>query len=127
MFKGEDIEVLDVESFDWIQVQFVFFLVGGSVFEKYVFLVVDVGCVVIDNMFQFCYEFDILLVVFEVNVYVLVDFCNCNIIVNLNCLIIQMLVVLKLLYEVFGIECINVCIYQLVLGVGKFVFEELVM
>lgn len=49
---------------------------------------VEEGCIVIDNILEFCYELDILFVVLEVNVYVLVEFCNRNIIVNLNCLII---------------------------------------
>ena len=124
-FKGEDIEVLDAESFDWTQVQFAFFSAGGSVSEKYAPLAADGGCVVIDNTSQFRYEPDIPLVVPEVNAHALADFRNRNIIANPNCSTIQMLVALKPLHEAFGIERINVCTYQSVSGAGKSALEEL--
>lgn len=64
------------------------FFAGGEFFVKWVLIVVEVGVVVIDNILYFCYDYDIFFVVFEVNLEVIVEFCNCNIIVNLNCLII---------------------------------------
>lgn len=123
-FNGQKVKVQDLVIFDLIGVEIVLFLVGGSVFKEYVLKFVVVGVVVIDNFLVFCYDDDVLLVVFEVNLEQVVN-CLCGIIVNLNCLIMQMLVVLVLLYCKYGIECINVFIYQLVFGGGCLVMEEL--
>ncbi|MCW8108313.1 aspartate-semialdehyde dehydrogenase [Alteromonas ponticola] len=124
-FKGEEIEVLDADSFDWSQAQFGFFSAGGSVSAKYAPMAAEAGCVVIDNTSQFRYEPDIPLVVPEVNAHTLADFRNRNIIANPNCSTIQMLVALKPIHDAVGIERINVSTYQSVSGAGKSAMEEL--
>ncbi|MCW8092583.1 aspartate-semialdehyde dehydrogenase [Alteromonas sp. ASW11-130] len=124
-FKGEEIEVLDADTFDWSEVQFGFFSAGGSVSAKYAPLAAEAGCVVIDNTSQFRYEPDIPLVVPEVNAHALADFRNRNIIANPNCSTIQMLVALQPIHEAVGIERINVSTYQSVSGAGKSAMEEL--
>ncbi|MEW9799091.1 aspartate-semialdehyde dehydrogenase [Alteromonas sp. CYL-A6] len=124
-FKGEDIEVLDAESFDWSLVQFGFFSAGGSVSAEYAPKAADAGCIVIDNTSQFRYEPDIPLVVPEVNSHALADFRNRNIIANPNCSTIQMLVALKPIHDAVGIDRINVATYQSVSGAGKSAMEEL--
>ncbi|NMH61291.1 aspartate-semialdehyde dehydrogenase [Alteromonas ponticola] len=124
-FKGEEIEVLDADTFDWSQAQFGFFSAGGSVSAKYAPMAAEAGCVVIDNTSQFRYEPDIPLVVPEVNAHTLADFRNRNIIANPNCSTIQMLVALKPIHDAVGIERINVCTYQSVSGAGKSAMEEL--
>merc|ERR1712098_41023 len=95
-FKGEDIEVLDADDFDWSLVQFGFFSAGGSISAKFAPLAAEEGCIVIDNTSEFRYEPDIPLVVPEVNAHALAEFRNRNIIANPNCSTIQMLVALKL-------------------------------
>ncbi len=124
-FKGEELEVLDADSFDWSQAQFGFFSAGGSVSAKYAPMAAEAGCVVIDNTSQFRYEPDIPLVVPEVNAHALADFRNRNIIANPNCSTIQMLVALKPIHDAVGIDRINVCTYQSVSGAGKSAMEEL--
>lgn len=124
-FKGEEVEVLDADSFDWTKVQFGFFSAGGSVSAIYAPKAAEAGCIVIDNTSQFRYEPDIPLVVPEVNAHALADFRNRNIIANPNCSTIQMLVALKPIQDAVGIERINVCTYQSVSGAGKSAMEEL--
>ncbi|MCF6436375.1 aspartate-semialdehyde dehydrogenase [Pseudoalteromonas sp. MMG022] len=124
-FRGEKIEVLDVEQFDFSQAHIGLFSAGGSVSEKYAPIAAEAGCVVIDNTSHFRYEYDIPLIVPEVNKESLADFRNRNIIANPNCSTIQMLVALKPIYDAYGIDRINVSTYQAVSGAGKEAVDEL--
>ncbi len=124
-FNGETIEVQDVEEFDFSQAHIGLFSAGGSVSEKYAPIAAEAGCVVIDNTSQFRYDYDVPLVVPEVNSASLADFRNRNIIANPNCSTIQMLVALKPIYDAYGIERINVSTYQAVSGAGKEAVDEL--
>lgn len=124
-FKGEDIEVINADGFDFSQVQLGFFSAGGAVSATYAPIAAEAGCIVIDNTSQFRYEPDIPLVVPEVNPNALADFRTRNIIANPNCSTIQMLVALKPIHDEAGIERINVATYQSVSGAGKNAMEEL--
>ncbi|CAH9064034.1 Aspartate-semialdehyde dehydrogenase 2 [Pseudoalteromonas holothuriae] len=124
-FRGEKIEVLDVEQFDFSQAHIGLFSAGGSVSEKYAPIAAEAGCVVIDNTSHFRYDYDVPLVVPEVNPASLADFRNRNIIANPNCSTIQMLVALKPIYDAYGIDRINVSTYQAVSGAGKEAVDEL--
>ncbi len=124
-FHGKQIEILDVETFDWSKAQIGFFSAGGDVSAKWAPIAAEHGCVVIDNTSHFRYDYDIPLVVPEVNPHAIADFRNRNIIANPNCSTIQMLVALKPIYDAFGISRINVCTYQSVSGTGKAAIEEL--
>ena len=125
-FKGEDVEVLDADTFDWSLVQIGFFSAGGSISAEFAPRAADAGCIVIDNTSEFRYEPDIPLVVPEVNAHALADFRNRNIIANPNCSTIQMMVALKPIHDAVGIDRINVSTYQSVSGAGKEAMEELV-
>jgi aspartate-semialdehyde dehydrogenase len=124
-FKGEEVTVLDADTFDWSLVQIGFFSAGGSVSEKFAPIAAEAGCVVIDNTSHYRYEPDIPLVVPEVNAHALADFRNRNIIANPNCSTIQMMVALKPIHDAVGIDRINVCTYQSVSGGGKESMDEL--
>lgn len=124
-FAGEEIEVLDVENFDFSNAHIALFSAGGSVSEKYAPIAAEAGCVVIDNTSQFRYEYDVPLIVPEVNPDALADFRDRNIIANPNCSTIQMMVALKPIYDAYGIERINVSTYQSVSGAGKNAVDEL--
>ncbi|MGX9461559.1 aspartate-semialdehyde dehydrogenase [Shewanella sp. A14] len=124
-FHGKQVEILDVETFDWTQAQIGFFSAGGDVSAKWAPIAGDAGCVVIDNTSHFRYDIDVPLVVPEVNPEAIADFRNRNIIANPNCSTIQMLVALKPIYDAFGISRINVATYQSVSGSGKKAIEEL--
>ncbi|QFU22165.1 aspartate-semialdehyde dehydrogenase [Shewanella eurypsychrophilus] len=124
-FHGKQVEILDVDDFDWSQAQIGFFSAGGDVSEKWAPIAAENGCVVIDNTSHFRYDIDIPLVIPEVNPEAIADFRNRNIIANPNCSTIQMLVALKPIYDAFGISRINVATYQSVSGSGKQAIEEL--
>jgi len=124
-FHGKQVEILDVETFDWTQAQIGLFSAGGDVSAKWAPIAAEAGCVVIDNTSHFRNDIDIPLVVPEVNPEAIADFRNRNIIANPNCSTIQMLVALKPIYDAFGISRINVATYQSVSGSGKKAIEEL--
>lgn len=124
-FKDKQVEILDVDTFDWSQAQIGFFSAGGDVSEKWAPIAAEHGCVVIDNTSHFRYDIDVPLVVPEVNPEAIADFRNRNIIANPNCSTIQMLVALKPIYDAYGISRINVATYQSVSGTGKEAIEEL--
>jgi len=124
-FNGKDIEVIDVEGFDFSKAQIGLFSAGGSVSEKYAPLAAAAGCVVIDNTAHFRYDRDIPLVVPEVNPHAIAQYKNRGIIANPNCSTIQMLVALKPIKDAVGITRINVATYQAVSGTGKEAIDEL--
>ena len=124
-FRGEKIEVIDVEKFDFSQAHIGLFSAGGSVSEKYAPIAAEAGCVVIDNTSHFRYDFDVPLIVPEVNKDSLADFRNRNIIANPNCSTIQMVVALKPIHDLFKIKKIIVSTYQSTSGAGKTAMDEL--
>ncbi|WP_199611344.1 aspartate-semialdehyde dehydrogenase [Flocculibacter collagenilyticus] len=124
-FNGEEIEVIDAETFEWTNAHFGFFSAGGDVSAKFAPIAAEAGCIVIDNTSHYRYEPDIPLVVPEVNPQALADFRNRNIIANPNCSTIQMMVALKPIHDLAGINRINVSTYQSVSGAGKKAMDEL--
>ena len=124
-FNGKTIRVQDVEGFDWSQVEIALFSAGAALSEKWAPIAADEGVVVIDNTSQFRYDYDVPLVIPEVNPEAIAEFRNRNIIANPNCSTIQMLVALKPLHEQVGIDRINVSTYQSVSGAGREGIDEL--
>ncbi|HID01109.1 MAG TPA: aspartate-semialdehyde dehydrogenase [Piscirickettsiaceae bacterium] len=124
-FNGSWVTVQDLETFDFSKVQIGLFSPGASVSKVYAPKAAAAGCVVVDNTSQFRYDEDIPLVVPEVNPDAVAGYKNRGIIANPNCSTIQMLVALKPIYDVVGIERINVATYQAVSGSGKEAIEEL--
>lgn len=118
-FNGKTVRVQNVEEFDWSQVHIALFSAGGELSAKWAPIAAEAGVVVIDNTSHFRYDYDIPLVVPEVNPEAIAEFRNRNIIANPNCSTIQMLVALKPIYDAVGIERINVTTYQSVSGAGK--------
>lgn len=124
-FNGKTIRVQNVEEFDWSQAHIALFSAGGELSAKWAPIAADEGVIVIDNTSHFRYEYDIPLVVPEVNPEAIAEFRNRNIIANPNCSTIQMLVALKPIHDAVGIERINVSTYQSVSGAGKAGIDEL--
>ncbi|HZP11357.1 MAG TPA: aspartate-semialdehyde dehydrogenase [Nevskiaceae bacterium] len=124
-FRGDDLVVEDLATFDFGKVQIGLFSPGASVSKVYAPKAAEKGCVVVDNTSQFRQDPDIPLVVPEVNPEKIAEYKNRGIIANPNCSTIQMLVALKPIYDAVGIERINVATYQSVSGTGKEAIEEL--
>jgi aspartate-semialdehyde dehydrogenase len=124
-FRGKRHAVANLADFDFSQVDIGLFSPGGEVSREYAPKAAAAGCVVIDNTSEFRYFDDVPLVVPEVNPQAIAQYTNRNIIANPNCSTIQMLVVLKPIHDVAGIEHINVVTYQSVSGAGREAIAEL--
>ena len=124
-FRGQEITIQDLSTFDFTGVDIGLFSAGGSISAKYAPIAASQGCVVIDNTSHFRYDDEIPLVIPEVNPEAIADYKNHGIIANPNCSTIQMLVALKPIYDAVGIERINVCTYQAVSGTGIHAIDEL--
>ncbi len=124
-FKGKNIQVENLQDFDFSQVQIAWFCAGGAASEKYAPIAADSGCIVIDNSSVFRNDFDVPLVIPEVNPDSLINYSARNIIANPNCSTIQMLLALAPIHREVGIDRINVATYQAVSGSGKAGLEEL--
>jgi len=122
-FKGEEVTVeeLKPESFEGVDIAL--FSAGGDRSKQFAPEAVKRGAVVIDNSSAFRMEPDVPLVVPEVNPED-VDWHK-GIIANPNCSTIQMVVVLKPLYNISRIKRVVVATYQAVSGAGAQAIEEL--
>ena len=123
-FKGQKVDVLDLETFDPTGVDIALFSAGGGVSKEYAPKFAAAGAVVIDNSSAFRYDDDVPLVVSEVNPEAARKRPR-GIIANPNCSTMQMLVALAPLHRQYGIERINVATYQSVSGAGRSALEEL--
>jgi aspartate-semialdehyde dehydrogenase len=124
-FGDDELVVEDLADFDFSTVAIGLFSAGGSVSAEFAPKAAAAGCVVIDNTSHFRYDDDIPLVVPEVNPEAIADYVNRGIIANPNCSTIQMVVALKPIYDVAGIDRINVATYQSVSGAGRRAIDEL--
>jgi len=123
-FKDKEIEVENLESFDFSKVKIAFFSAGGKISEKYVPLAAKYS-VVIDNSSHFRMDPDVPLIVPQVNS---IDLKNIkkNIIANPNCSTAQLVIILKPLHDLFNIKRVIISTYQSTSGAGKAPMDELV-
>ncbi len=124
-FKGRDLVVQDLATFDFSGVDIGFFSPGGSISAKYAPIAAAAGCVVVDNTSYFRMDPDIPLVVPEVNPEAIADYTKKGIISNPNCSTIQMVVALKPIHDAATIKRVVVSTYQAVSGAGKEAMDEL--
>ncbi|MDI6785783.1 MAG: aspartate-semialdehyde dehydrogenase [bacterium] len=115
-FKEEQITVKELtpDSFEGIEIAL--FSAGSKTSKEYVPYAVNAGCVVIDNSSAFRMQSDVPLVVPEINPFDLK--WHKGIIANPNCSTIQMVMVLKPLYDRAGIKRVVVSTYQSTSGTG---------
>ncbi|HUE49210.1 MAG TPA: aspartate-semialdehyde dehydrogenase [Steroidobacteraceae bacterium] len=123
--RGRRYPVQELADFDFAQCDFALFCAGAQVSREYVPRAVAAGCLVIDSSSEFSYQEDVPLVVPEVNPHALAGVGTRGIVANPSCCTIQMVLVLKPLYDAAGIEGIEVATYQSVSGAGRAALEEL--
>ena len=123
-FKGNQIEVQNLEKYDFSSAQITFFAAGSKIAEKWVFSA-SKKTIVIDNSKFFRMDKDVPLIVPEVNSDQLTMYKKKNIIANPNCSTIQTVVALKPLHDHFNIKRVIVSTYQSVSGAGKAPMDEL--
>ena len=123
-FQGKDIEVSELENFDFSKVKIAFFAAGGKISEKFAEKAAK-HCLVIDNSSFFRMNPDVPLIVPQVNSNALNDIKK-NIIANPNCSTAQLVIALKPLHDLFVIRRVVVSTYQSVSGAGKAAMDELI-
>ena len=122
-FKDKEIEVTDLENFDFSKVKIAFFAAGGKISEKFAEKAAK-KCLVIDNSSYFRMDPDVPLIVPQVNSNHLSSIRK-NIIANPNCSTAQLVIALKPLHDLFTIKRVVVSTYQSVSGGGKAPMDEL--
>ena len=123
-FKGEEIKVENLETFDFSKGNITFFSAGGKISEKYAPLAAK-HSTVIDNSSHFRMDPDVPLIVPQVNSNDLKNIKK-NIIANPNCSTSQLVIVLKPLHDLFRIKRVVISTYQSTSGAGKASMDELV-
>jgi len=123
-FKGKEIKVENLETFDFSKGNITFFSAGGEISKKYVPLAAK-HSTVIDNSSHFRMDPDVPLIVPQVNSNDLKKIKK-NIIANPNCSTAQLVIVLKPLHDLFKIKRVVISTYQSTSGGGKAPMDELV-
>ncbi len=124
-FRGESLHVKELREDSFEGVDIALFSAGAAASRQFAPAAAESGCVVIDNSSGWRMDPEVPLVVPEVNPHAIADYRNKGIIANPNCSTIQMVVVLKPIYDAAGIERVVVSTYQAVSGTGKNAIEEL--
>jgi aspartate-semialdehyde dehydrogenase len=122
-FRGEKFKVEELKPERLKGVEIILSSPGASVSKVYVPEAIKLGCVIVDNTSAFRMEPDVPLVVPEVNPHAIKR--HKGVIANPNCSTIQMVVVLKPLYDAAKIKRIVVSTYQAVSGTGTKAIIEL--
>jgi aspartate-semialdehyde dehydrogenase len=117
LFKNHAIPVQHLRPDAFRSVDIALFSAGASVSREFAPEAVKRNTIVIDNSSAFRMDPKVPLIVPEVNRRV--TFRHSGIIANPNCSTIQMVVVLKPLYEAYGIHRVVVSTYQSVTGAGQ--------
>ena len=124
-FRGESLHVEELRDDSFEGVDIALFSAGAAASRQFAPAAAESGCVVIDNSSGWRMDPEVPLVVPEVNPHAVADYRNKGIIANPNCSTIQMVVVLKPIYDAAGIERVVVSTYQAVSGTGKKAMDEL--
>jgi len=123
-FRDKEIEVENLENFDFSKCRITFFSAGAKISEKFVPLAAKKS-IVIDNSSYFRMDPDVPLIVPQVNSSDLKNIKK-NIIANPNCSTAQLVIVLKPLHDLFKIKRVVISTYQSTSGAGKAPMDELV-
>ena len=123
-FKGREIEVENLETFDFSKSDIAFFSAGGKISEKYA-PIASKNLVVIDNSSFFRMDPDVPLIVPQVNSDEIKNIKK-NIIANPNCSTAQLVIILKPLHDLFKIKRVVISTYQSTSGAGKMPMDELI-
>ncbi|MGX9417255.1 aspartate-semialdehyde dehydrogenase [Vibrio sp. RC27] len=122
---GKSLYIQEVADFDWSQVHLAFFCESSESSEQWASVAADEGVIVIDSTERYRYDYDVPLVIPEVNPEAISEFRNRNVIASPSATTVQLLVALKPIHDAFGVERVNVSTYQSVSAAGKAGVDEL--
>jgi aspartate-semialdehyde dehydrogenase len=123
-FKDKELEVFDLEKFDFSKAKITFFAAGGKISENYATKAAQ-HSIVIDNSSFYRMDPDVPLIVPQVNSEDLKKIKK-NIIANPNCSTAQLVIALKPLHDAYKIKRVVTSTYQSVSGGGKAPMDELI-
>ena len=124
-FGDKTLKCKDLDTFDFTGWDIALFAIGSDATKIYAPRSAAAGCVVIDNSSLYRYDYDVPLIVPEVNADAIFGYKKRNIIANPNCSTAQMVVALKPLHDRARIKRVVVATYQSVSGAGKEAIDEL--
>ena len=122
-YKGEKITVKKLQKDSFYNIDYALFSAGSDVSKDYAPAAVASGTVVIDNSSAFRMNEEIPLVVPEINGELINN--EQGIIANPNCSTIQLVLALKPIHDLFGLQRVSVVTYQAVSGSGRRAIKEL--
>lgn len=122
-FHGEQVTVDELKADSFKGVDIALFSCGGGTSKEFAPHAAKAGCVVVDNSSAWRMDPNVPLIVPEVNAEAIKQ--HDGIIANPNCSTIQMVIVLKPIYDAAGIERVVVSTYQAVSGAGKAAVDEM--
>ncbi|MGH1463469.1 MAG: aspartate-semialdehyde dehydrogenase [Neptuniibacter sp.] len=124
-FNEKSHRVESVGEFDFTEVQLAIFVAADDISEEYVQQAADQGCIVIDSSEVFRYEYDVPLIVSEVNSERIAEYSNRGIISTPSAASVPLLMAVAPIHRHASIKRINVATYQAVSESGKQGVEEL--
>jgi len=124
-FGEKEIEIQDLENFDFKGYQLVLSSAGGETAGKFASKATAQGAIVIDNSSHFRMDSQVPLIVPEANPDALKEWRAKKIIANPNCSTIQLVTALAPLHRKAGIKKVVAATYQSTSGAGKKAMDEL--
>lgn len=124
--QGRDWDVLTLKPRCFEGLDLVFFSSGDDISKEWAPQAVQQGAFVVDNSAAFRMDFEVPLIVPEVNGTFLKPGLKPQIIANPNCSTIQLVVALKPLADQYGLQEVRVSSYQAVSGAGAPGYDELI-
>jgi len=118
MFSGKPVDVIEIEGFDWEQVDIAFFLTDIETTKAWADIASEF-CVVIDNSGAFLEDETVPLVQVDVNDEHLANYSQSNKIAIPSCETAQLTLAVAQLHQEVGLVRINVSSYQSVSIAGK--------
>lgn len=123
LFRGSEIEVIDLDTALAMRPKIAIFSAGGDVSKKWAPIFSGYGCFVIDNSSAWRMAPGKKLIVPEINASILNK--EDKLIANPNCSTIQLVLVLAPLHSVYKMRRVVVSTYQSVSGTGSKAVEQL--
>ena len=122
-FRGQTLIVQELASTHFHDIDYALFSAGADRSRQWAPIAVAAGATVIDNSSAFRMQADVPLVVPEINAHALSE--HKGIIANPNCSTIQMVMALRSVRDLYGLERVVVSTYQSVSGAGARSTSEL--
>jgi len=118
MYSGKPVDIHEIETFDWQQVDIALFLTSRAVAKQWIPIAKE-HCIVIDNSGYYLEEGSVPLVQIGVNETLLASYTESNIIAIPSPETAQLTLALKQIHEEVGIKRVTIAGYQSVSNIGK--------